>query len=400
MNALAPDPLRGLTPPQRAETYARLHAERPVYFSTMQNAWVISRYEHVAALLRHPGAEALSVLPFLDALSARGGLELGVLRDFLSAMSLMTKPPLHDALRQLQARALEGLRRLDLPLLLGNEADRLLRAGARAGGMDLAAGYARPLALFTIGQFLGVGGEALEEIGVLAGQALILFERALPTVATLTALNRSIGALMAFFTRQLAARRRAPEDDGLSLMLRLAAANMPCEDAVLAAFCTFFFIAAEETTGCAIADAAQMLLSDAALRAQLKTAPSLRRGAVAEMLRLSSPVQYVARQLREEMVLTETRLPAGPVVLLLGAANLDPAAFPDPLALRPERSGPMPLAFAAGPYRCLGAQLAQFEVELAMDKLLAWPGLTLAGPPKWATRTNIAPLLHLPARFT
>jgi cytochrome P450 len=59
------------------------------------------------------------------------------------------------------------------------------------------------------------------------------------------------------------------------------------------------------------------------------------------------------------------------------------------------------LAFAAGPYRCIGAQLASFEVERALGALLRYPALRLSSePPVWTDRMNIAPLRRLPACFT
>lgn len=88
-----------------------------------------------------------------------------------------------------------------------------------------------------------------------------------------------------------------------------------------------------------------------------------------------------------------------PVLLMLGAANRDPAVFSRPDELVFGRMGPEPLVFGAGAYRCIGAQLASFEAELAIRKILQRPDLHLAGEPTWSARTNVVPLTRLPAVF-
>jgi cytochrome P450 len=61
---------------------------------------------------------------------------------------------------------------------------------------------------------------------------------------------------------------------------------------------------------------------------------------------------------------------------MLGAADRDPAAFPNPDEPELDRPGPDSLVFAPGPYRCIGAQLATFEVEVALRKLLERPAFS------------------------
>jgi len=112
-------------------------------------------------------------------------------------------------------------------------------------------------------------------------------------------------------------------------------------------------------------------------------------------------VQYVAREAGQDFCIDGQSIPAGKgILLLLGAANRDPAVFPEPDMLNLDRAGPEPLAFAAGPYRCIGAQLATFEIELALQKFLQWPGLRLSGePPEWDERPNISGFRRLVAHF-
>ena len=101
---------------------------------------------------------------------------------------------------------------------------------------------------------------------------------------------------------------------------------------------------------------------------------------VEEVLRYESPVQSTARVATEELVLGERRLrPGQTVVIVIGAANRDPAEFRQPDQFDPTRSPNRHVAFGAGPHFCLGASLARLEARSMLTALLAeLPTLALA----------------------
>jgi cytochrome P450 len=400
--AVTNDPLHGLCATNRNGIYRELRERMPVYRSTVHAAWVLTRYADVSGVLKHPDSLALEVMPYLETLCRRGGLHLPNLLGFYASLSLLTRPPRHDTVRRVLAQALGGISRLNLPEMLAQRADRLLDAGQRSGGIDLAEGFGRALALFVIGTFLGIPEEDLPMLSTLAGDFMAVFERIVPSVRVMSELDRCAGALTGYFAPLLSARRKSPRDDGLSMIVRLADEQWGPGDVELAQNCLFFFIAAEETTSAAISAAALMLLDRPDLRARLCGDPSLQKSAVLEFLRLAAPIQYVARQLRVDVEIGGQVIRAGePVMLMLGAANRDPTVFPDPDEPVLDRSGPRPLVFAAGPYSCVGAQLATLEVEVAVRKLLERSNLQRsATAPVWSDRMNIAPLLRLQACFT
>ncbi len=401
MTLLERDPLSGLCPANRYGIYCELRERSPVYWSTVHSSWVLTRYADVSAVLRHPNALALDGAQFVESLSQRGKLNLASVAQLWSSISFFTRPPRHDAVRRILAQALGGIWRLNLPDLLKQRADRLLSEGEREGSIDLASGYGKLLALFVIGAALGVPEEDLLELSGVAGGMVSAFERILPSLRSLVKLDKSAAPLLDYFSRLIQLRRRSGADDGASLLVRLADQQLGCSDRELAGYCTFFFVAAEETTSAAISGAAHLILQRPALRAQLSGDLSLVPQAAREMLRLVSPVQYVWRQVGEDLRLEGQLIRAGePLMLVLGAANRDPGVFRNPNDVDLERKGPESLVFAAGPYRCIGAQVAAFEVEVAMRALLAKPRIQLAPqPPVSSERMNIAPLLQLPAYF-
>jgi cytochrome P450 len=395
------DPLSELSPANRGRIYAELREERPVYWSSFHAAWVLTRYADVKAIFYDPDSLAPDGVSFLQSVSRRGNLDLSDLIAACSSISFFIRPPKHDAIRRLLAQSIGSAWRLNLPELLKRRADLLLDCGEREGSIDLAGGYGKALALFVIGSFLGIPEEDLPQLGEMALGMNALFERNVPSVNSLIALNKFAGSLMDYFGGLIALRRQNPGVDGISLMVRMADEQLGCSEEQLAGYCTFFFVAAEETTAASISGAALLLLQHPALRARLTSDPSLVPHAVRELLRLVSPVQFVARQMRVGSQVADQLIPADErVMLMLGAANRDPAAFPNPDEIDLYRSGPEPLVFGAGPYRCIGAQLATFEVDVAVRTLLERPQLRLSPQsPAWIDRMNIAPLRRLQANF-
>lgn len=116
--------------------------------------------------------------------------------------------------------------------------------------------------------------------------------------------------------------------------------------------------------------------------ARLRDDPSIAPDAVEELLRYESPVQLVIRFPREDVVVRDKLIPKGArVMLLLGAANHDPARFADPDVLDLGRGDRGHLSFGGGPHFCLGNALARMEGEVAIPALLRrFPDLALADP--------------------
>ena len=83
-------------------------------------------------------------------------------------------------------------------------------------------------------------------------------------------------------------------------------------------------------------------------------------------------------------------MPAGTLVTLgIGAANRDPARFPEPDRLDLGRAPNKHLAFITGIHACAGMWLARMEGRVALGRLVArFPNLRAAGPPVRARRAR------------
>jgi cytochrome P450 len=116
------------------------------------------------------------------------------------------------------------------------------------------------------------------------------------------------------------------------------------------------------------------------------------------MLRFESSNQLGNRMIVEEIQLGGITMPQGtPVTLCIGAANRDPAQFPDPENLDVGRTPNRHLAFATGAHQCAGMALARLEGAIAIARLLArFPNYALNGEPVRGGRVRFRGFLSVP----
>jgi pimeloyl-[acyl-carrier protein] synthase len=197
------------------------------------------------------------------------------------------------------------------------------------------------------------------------------------------AIEQAEVGLHGYLSDLLAARRRAPADDLLSDLLEVhdGGGRISTEEVVQLAM--LLLVAGHETTVNLIGNGVLALLQAPGQLSLLTDHPELIATAVDELLRFDSPVQINQRIATADLELAGTRVREGDeIVLVLGAANRDPAVFDEPARLDVTRDSHRHVAFGGGIHHCLGASLARLEGQVALSALLARLGrLELAAPP-------------------
>jgi cytochrome P450 PksS len=160
--------------------------------------------------------------------------------------------------------------------------------------------------------------------------------------------------------------------------------------------------AGHETTTHLISGSVYELLRNPGLRDWLEEDWSRVGLAVEEFLRFVSPVQFSKpRYVRRDVELDGVRLKKGDrVMVMLAAANMDPAVHDQPVRLDLERKPNRHLSFGTGIHFCLGHQLARIEAACALEALFVrWPKLGLAVDPEdihWRKRPGLRAIAKLP----
>jgi cytochrome P450 len=161
-------------------------------------------------------------------------------------------------------------------------------------------------------------------------------------------------------------------------------------------------LAGHETTTHLISGSVFELLKNPDLRDWLEQNWGRADLAVEEFLRFLTPVQFTKpRYVRRDIELGGVKLKKGDrIMLMLAAANMDPAANPHPERLDLQRKPNRHIAFGTGIHFCLGHQLARLEGRCALKSLFQrWPKLSLAvdqSEVKWRKRPGIKAIDQLP----
>lgn len=378
--------------PYDAYRWIREHA--PV-LRTRNGTIVLTRYADVFAALREPALgkpEQGFGLRRKDLDPAQVELAMARWRRTI----LFANPPEHTRLRRLISDVFTPRHVSQLQPAIAGIADTYLDRLGAGPGTDFIAAVATPMPAKVIAGLLGIPGSDYENFAPLVRDTVQLFE----PFATTESVTRAITAqdeLSRYLAGLLAGKRRRPGDDLLSRLASSMAADA-MDDTEMTAAAVLLFSAGFETTVNLLGNGLHALLTHPGQLARLRRQPGLMPQAVEEFLRYDSPVQLTSRAALQSCAVAGTELTAGQQILvLIGAANRDPARFTDPDRLDITRDQGPALSFGTGSHFCLGAHLARLEATEFFTRLLArFRHLEPAGPPQPRPGRSLRGFAHLP----
>ncbi len=350
--------------------YAQLRETAPVHPVTLpdkQTAWLITRYDDVAAVLadkrfakdknnalENPEPAIPAWLPRAFAVLTRNMLDLD--------------EPDHTRLRALVNRAFTPQRVEGMRSRIQELAEELLAAVDMRRSFDLIKSYALPIPTTIIAEMLGIPASDRHKFSrwskhiVAAGSSKLRTFRAIP----------NIWLFLRYIRRLVRARRSKPGDDLLSALVQADDQGQRLDEDELLAMVFLLLVAGHETTVNLIGNGVLALLEHPDQMEKLRSQPDLIEAAVEELLRYGSPLETATeRYALEDVMLRGVTIPRGALVLAaIASANRDERCFEHPDDLDITRQPNRHLSFGIGSHYCLGAPLARLEGQIAIQTLL------------------------------
>lgn len=387
--------------------YAWLREHSPVHRTTLPSgveAWLVTRYADArqaladARLSKNPAHHA-------EPAHARGKTGIpGERKAELMTHLLNIDPPDHTRLRRLVSKAFTPRRVAAFAPRVQELTDRLIDRFAAEGRADLIHDFAFPLPIYAICDLLGVPPEDQDDFRDWAGMMIRHGGGPRGGVA------RSVKKMRGYLAELIHRKRENPGDDLISGLIRASDHGEHLTENEAAAMAFILLFAGFETTVNLIGNGVYALLRNPAERIRLQHAldagdDGLLETGIEELLRYDGPVELATWRFATEPLALggQDIAPGDPVLVVLAAADRDPARFTDPDTLDLARRDNQHLGYGHGIHYCLGAPLARLEGRTALATLLRrLPDLRLAVEPadlRWRGGLIMRGLRTLPVEF-
>lgn len=382
-----------MTAPDPYPYYAALARERPLYHDERLRLWVVSCARTTEQILK---SSDFHVRPADEPVPrALVGTRAGKI---FARLMRMRDGAGHAALKQAAVSTLGPARSSDIVLRSETWMQHLLQAGAPVASAADFDGYAPDIAcalpLYVLASRLGIPSDLLPHVVLWMED----FVRALAPGSTPGQIARgdsAAKALTGMFQDLLqeaqfpnpTTPRGMPVNSGLlSSFARSACRHAGHDEKLIVANAIGFLMQSYEATAGLIGNTLIALARNSQLRCGLADETVKLAEVVREVARHDSPVQNTRRFVAADTVVAGHNLRAGEaVLLLLAAANRDPAVNPEPERFDPLRfassnsgasdsetsdSGPSLFTFSAGVHLCPGAAMALAMAEGAVGQVL------------------------------
>jgi hypothetical protein len=355
--AKADSPIDLLSPEFVRDPYpvhARLRVHDPVHLTPL-GFYVASRHVEVSQVLR----DRRFGKDFVERTTRRYGpqiMEVPVFRA-MSQWMLQQDPPDHTRLRSLVVKAFTARRVEDMRPRIQEVVDQTLDSVIGRGHIDLIEDFAFRLPIAIICDMLGIPEEHRDVAYGTVRNAGRLLDPVPMTPKEIADANAVYETAQSYFQQIIELRRRDPGNDLMTHLVQAEEDGHKLSNEELVANVILLFGAGHETTVNLIGNGLLALHRNPDQLALLRATPSLSANAVEEILRYESSVQAAGRAATEDIDdLGGKRIRKGEfVICLLGAANRDPAVYPDwPDQLDITRPDVRPLSFGGGIHHCLG----------------------------------------------
>jgi cytochrome P450 len=343
--------------------YANMRKQGPVLRGEF-GQWLVTQHETVSLLLRDPRLASHFPPDFI-----RLTLGDGPASTFPDRIALTIDPPDHTAIRRFLGPALGTPVIRAMTPAVQALIDEMLEPAVQTGQFDLARDLAVPLPVTVVCRLIGVPDSDRDEVVPRVIELAKVFDAANLGPGEREIVDSAVAWLRDYIAALL--RDASPDKSGtLAQMYAAEPADSRASVADIVDNLLFLFHAGFETTMGLLSNGCAALLANPEQLTRLREDPSLVRTAIDEFLRFDSPIQNAIRVAREPIEVGGHKIRKGrSVMLLLGAANRDPAVFSHPDELDLGRNPNPHVGFGGGLHHCLGTALARLMGELVFQTL-------------------------------
>jgi cytochrome P450 len=384
-------------------TYHALREYDPVHLMH-DGSYFLTRYDDCLSVYRDHGVWRSD--KHIDFRPAFGD---SLLYEHHTTSLVFSDPPYHTRVRKLLAPAFTPRALGRLQPQIEALVDRLLDRAAERGVIDLIDDFAAAIPIQLIGDLLNL---PLDERGPLRDWSLAILGALEPTLspAQFDAGVRAVDEFKTYLSQHIRREAEGGRSGAGEVLAALISGsefstNAPAKERLseleLIHNCIFLLNAGHETTTNLIGNGIDLLIRHSEALADLRAHPELIETTVEEFLRMESSNQLGNRRAAHDTTLGGVHMKAGTYVhIAIGAANRDPAQFPDPDRLNIRRQPNRHLAFGTGIHACAGMSLARMEARVAIGKLVArFPTIAPTGVPGRGNRARFRGFSHYPVRL-
>lgn len=346
--------------------YRELRETVPLFCTQMTGTWVVSGFENARNLLRDPRCGSPPDQQSIGPVSIDGSPRRQI--DSETVSMLFLNPPDHTRIRGLVSRAFTPRRVERLRPEVTAMTDELL--DDLDGGGDFVDRVAFPLPANVISALVGVPRADRDWLR----PRIADLAASLEPVSTAEEIDRAEAAAVQareYFAELIRTRRADPQDDLLTGLIQASDGEDRLSEDEVISNVLLIYAAGFETTTQLLSNTVRALVAHPDQLQLLRDDQSLIAAAVEEVLRYDPPVQVDGRYVFADIEVGDVTIAEGSaIIMLLAAANRDPAVCADPDRFDVTRSDNQLLSFGSGIHYCLGAALARLEGQVVLERLL------------------------------
>jgi hypothetical protein len=365
--------------------------------------WVLTRYADIGTALRDPRfSKAQGLTAALNRMPAAVRETAKPVYDVFSRQILYADRPYHTHLRGLVNKAFTPRVVERMRPHIQQIVDELLDAVQRSGRMDVIQDLAYPLPVTVILEMLGLPLEERDQFKKWSDDFFATLGIVRQEAHLMKQARQSIAEFADYIYDLRDQYQTQPRDDLLGALFTVEEAGDRLSREEVVANAILLLGAGHETTTNLIGNGLLALMRHPDQMQRLQDDSALITTAIEELLRYDNPVQIVWRMATEDLEIGGKQIGKGQMVnLVIGAANRDPAEFPEPDRLDLSRHPNRHAGFGFGMHFCLGASLARLEGAIGISTVLRrMPALKLQTETlEWQDHPTFRGLKSLPVVF-